>query len=320
MDKKKVYVTSEIPEEGIELLEKYFEVEVNREDRNLSKDELISKIKDKDGVLCRLADIIDKEVINNASRVKIFANYAVGFNNIDISEATSRGVFVTNTPDVLTDTTAELAWALLFAAARRVVESDKFMRSGKFIKWSSKLFLGQDIKGKTLGIIGLGKIGKAFGKKSIGFEMNILYYNRSRDKEFEKKYGAEYVDMDTLLRKSDFISIHLPLTEETRHLIGENEFNKMKETAIIINTARGPIIEEKALARALKSKRIMAAGLDVYEREPEFEPELKDLDNVVMLPHIGSATAETRTNMAIMAAQNIVEVLSGNKPLNPVFK
>ena len=205
MDKKRVYVTSEIPEEGIELLEKYFEVEVNREDRNLSKDELISMIKNKDGVLCQLADIIDKEVIDNASGVKIFANYAVGFNNININEAKSRGVFVTNTPDVLTDTTADLAWSLLFAAARRVVESDKFMRSGKFKKWSPKLFLGQDITGKTLGIIGLGRIGKAFGKKSIGFEMNILYYNRSRDKEFEQKYGAEYVDMDTLLRESDFI-------------------------------------------------------------------------------------------------------------------
>jgi glyoxylate reductase len=320
MDKKKVYVTSEIPEEGIELLEKFFEVEVNREDRNLSKDELISRIKNKDGVLCRLADVIDKEVIDNASGVKIFANYAVGFNNIDISEAKSRGVFVTNTPDVLTDTTADLAWALLFAAARRVVESDKFMRSGKFEKWSSKLLLGQDITGKTLGIIGLGKIGKAFGKKSIGFEMNILYYNRSRDEEFEQKYGAEYVDMDALLRKSDFISIHLPLTDETRHFIGKNEFNKMKKTAILVNTARGPIIDEKALVEALKSRRIMAAGLDVYEREPEFEMELKDLDNVVMLPHIGSATAETRTNMALMAAQNIVEVLNGNRPLNPVFK
>jgi glyoxylate reductase len=264
--------------------------------------------------------MIDKEVIDNASGVKIFANYAVGFNNIDISEAKSRGVFVTNTPDVLTDTTADLAWALLFAAARRVVESDKFMRSGKFEKWSSKLLLGQDITGKTLGIIGLGKIGKAFGKKSIGFEMNILYYNRSRDEEFEQKYGAEYVDMDTLLKESDFISIHLPLTDETIHFIGKNEFNKMKKTAILVNTARGPIIDEKALVEALKSRRILAAGLDVYEREPEFEMELKDLDNVVMLPHIGSATAETRTNMALMAAQNIVEVLNGNRPLNPVFK
>lgn len=315
-----VYITSEIPEAGIELLEKYFEVEVNKEDRTLSKNELISRIKDKDGVLCGLADVIDKEVLDNAKGVKIFANYAVGFNNIDIMEAKSRGIFVTNTPDVLTDTTADLAWALLFAAARRVVESDKYMRSGKFKGWSSKLFLGQDITGKTLGIIGLGRIGKAFSKKSIGFDMNILYYNRSRDEEFEQKYGAVNVDMDTLLKRSDFISIHLPLTEETRHLIGENEFNKMKKTAVIINTARGPIIDEKALVEALKSGRIMAAGLDVYEREPEYEMELKDLDNVVMLPHIGSASVETRTNMALMAAKNIVEVLSGNNPLNSVFK
>jgi glyoxylate reductase len=250
--------------------------EVNKEDRTLSKNELISRIKDKDGVLCGLADAIDKEVLENAKEVKIFANYAVGFNNIDIKEAKSRGIFVTNTPDVLTETTADLAWALLFAAARRVVESDKYMRSGKFKGWSYKLFLGQDITGKTLGIIGMGRIGKAFGKKSMGFDMNILYYNRSRDEEFEQKYGAVNVDMDTLLKKSDFISIHLPLTEETRHLIGENEFNKMKKTAVIINTARGPIIDEKALAAALKSGRIMAAGLDVYEREPEFEMELKD--------------------------------------------
>jgi lactate dehydrogenase-like 2-hydroxyacid dehydrogenase len=220
---------------------------------------------------------------------------------------------------VLTDATADLAWALLFAAARRVVESDKFMRNGYYKEWAPKLFLGQDITGKTLGIIGLGRIGKAFAKKSKGFDMNILYYNRSRDEKFEQKYGAKYVDMDALLKESDFISIHLPLTEETRHLIGENEFNKMKKTVIIINTARGPIIDEKALVTALKSGRVMAAGLDVYEREPEFEMELKDLDNVVMLPHIGSATIDTRTNMALMAAQNIVEVLSGNKPLNPVF-
>lgn len=319
MDKMKVYITREIPEEGIELLQKYFDVEINKEDRTLSKLELIDKIKDKDGVLCMLVDVIDKEVMDNAGNVKIFANYAVGFNNIDIKEAKNRGIFVTNTPDVLTDATADLAWALLFAAARRVVESDKFMRNGNYKEWTPKLFLGQDITGKTLGIIGLGRIGKAFAKKSKGFDMNILYYNRSRDEKFEQKYGAKYVDIDALLKESDFISIHLPLTEETKHLIGENEFNKMKKTAILINTARGPIIDEKALVSALKTGRIVAAGLDVYEREPEFEMELKDLDNVVMLPHIGSATFDTRTNMALMAAQNILEVLNGNAPLNPVF-
>jgi glyoxylate reductase len=319
MIRKKVYITREIPSEAIKLLENHFDVDVNREERTLSKTELISRIKDMDGVLCMLVDVIDKEVIDKASRVKIFANYAVGYNNIDIEAAKSKGVYVTNTPDVLTDTTADLAWALLFAAARRVVESDKFMRNGNYKEWTPGLFLGQDITGKTLGIIGLGRIGKAFGKKSLGFDMKILYYNRSRDEEYEHKYGAEYVSMDELLQKSDFISIHLPLTEETRHLIGENELNKMKKTAIIVNTARGPIIDEKALVEALKSRRIMAAGLDVYEREPEFETQLKDFDNVVMLPHIGSATVETRTNMALMAAGNIIEVLKGNKPINPVF-
>lgn len=318
MMKKKVFISREIPKEGIDLLREHFDVEVNLEDRNLSKEEFIEKVKDKDGVLCMLVDKIDRGVMDNAPNIKIFANYAVGYNNIDVSEAKTRGIYVTNTPSVLTDATADLAWTLLFAAARRVVESDKYMRGGYFKEWAPKMFLGQDIVGKTLGIIGLGRIGKAFGKRSIGFDMKIKYYNRSRDIDFEEKYGAEYVSLEVLLKEADFISIHLPLNNETTHLIGENELNMMKKTAILINTARGPIIDEKALVKALKSKTIFAAGLDVYEREPQFEQELKELENIVMLPHIGSATTETRAKMSIMAANNIINVLKGIPPINQV--
>lgn len=315
---KKVYVTREIPDEAIELLKKHFEVEVNYEDRSLTREELIEKIKDADGVLCTLVDMIDREVMDKAAGVKIYANYAVGYNNIDIKEAHERDIIVTNTPGVLTDTTADLAWALLFAAARRVVEADKFARAGLYKEWAPTLLLGQDITGKTLGILGAGRIGKAFAKKSTGFDMKILYHNRSRDEEFERKYGAEWVDKDRLFRESDFISIHLPLTKDTLHMVGEAEFNIMKKTAILINTARGPIVDEKALVNALKTGRIWGAGLDVFEREPEIEEGLKELDNAVILPHIGSASVETRTKMALMAAENIVAVLNGEKPVNPV--
>jgi glyoxylate reductase len=315
---KKVYVTREIPDEAIELLKKHFEVEVNYEDRSLTREELIEKIKDADGVLCTLVDMIDREVMDKAAGVKIYANYAVGYNNIDIKEAHERDIIVTNTPGVLTDTTADLAWALLFAAARRVVEADKFARAGLYKEWAPTLLLGQDITGKTLGILGAGRIGKAFAKKSTGFDMKILYHNRSRDEEFERKYGAEWVDKDRLFRESDFISIHLPLTKDTLHMVGEAEFNIMKKTAILINTARGPIVDEKALVNALKTGRIWGAGLDVFEREPEIEEGLKELDNAVILPHIGSASVETRTKMALMAAENIAAVLNGEKPVNPV--
>jgi glyoxylate reductase len=316
----KVFVTRAIPEEGLELLKKYCEVEVSPYDRMLTKEELLEKIKDKDAVITQLTDRVDKEFFEAAKNVKIVANYAVGFDNIDLEEATKRGVYITNTPDVLTNATAELAWALLFAAARRVVEADKFMRAGKFQGWAPMLFLGKGVTGKTLGVIGAGRIGQAFAKMAKGFEMKILYNARTPKPEFEKETGAKYVDLDTLLKESDFVSIHVPLTPDTRHLIGERELKLMKNSAILINTGRGPVVDEKALVRALKEKWIYAAGLDVYEREPEFEKELAELDNVVMLPHIGSATEEARRDMSVLVAQNIIDVIEGRVPRTLVNK
>lgn len=319
MDRKKVYVTRMVPGEALDLLRKHFEVEVNMEDRALSRKELIEKVKSVDGVLCTLVDGIDREVMEASPSVKIFANYAVGYNNIDVKEAQRLGVAITNTPGVLTDTTADLAWALLMAASRRVVESDRYTREGKFKQWSPTMFLGQDVYGKTLGIIGAGRIGKAFAKRSTGFDMKIIYHNRTRDEKFERELNAKWVNRETLLKESDFISIHVPLTQETRHIIGKNEFDMMKKNAILINTARGPVVDEKALIEALRTEKIWAAGLDVYENEPELTPGLSELDNVVVLPHIGSASVETRSQMALIAAKNIVEVLEGRKPLNPVW-
>lgn len=318
MSNKKVYVTRIMSIESIELLKKYFDVEINTEDRTLSKEELIHNISDADGVMCLLTDIIDGEIIESAKNTKIFANCAVGFNNIDVKEAKRKGIVVTNTPGVLTDTTADLAFSLMLSTARRIVEADKYAREGRFKEWGPTLFLGQEITGKTLGIIGAGRIGKAVAKRSTGFDMNIIYHNRNRDEDFERQMNAKWVDMVTLLKESDYISIHVPLTKETHHLIGEKELNLMKKSAILINTSRGPVIDEKALVKALKERRIWGAGLDVFEREPELEEGLKELDNVIILPHIGSATAETRTKMAMMAAKNIIEVLNGREPINPV--
>lgn len=314
----KVYITYQLPEIAEMLLKEHFEVEVNR-GRHLNKKELIEKIKDVDGVLCLLNNTIDAEVMDSAKKVKIFANYAVGFNNIDVFEAKKRGIIVTNTPDVLTDATADLAFSLLLSVARRIVEADKFTREGKFTGWEPNLFLGCDIKGKTLGIIGAGRIGKAFAKRSIGFDMKIIYHNRKRDLEFERELNAVYVDKETLIKESDFISLHAPLTNETYHIISEKEFGMMKESAILINTARGPLVDEKALVKALKNRRIFGAGLDVYEFEPQIEEELKSMDNVIILPHIGSATVNTRNEMARLAAENIIRVLKGKEPLTPVI-
>lgn len=316
----KILVTRKIMQPAIDLLQKYGEVEVNPYDRPMTREELLNAIKDKDAVLTQLVDKVDAEFFDNAPNVKIVANYAVGYDNIDVAEATKRGVFVTNTPDVLTNATAELAWALLFAAARRVVESDKFMRGGHYKGWGPMLFLGKGITGKTLGIVGAGRIGQAFARMSKGFNMKILYYDFERKESFEKEFNAQYADLETLLKESDFISLHVPLTPQTRHLISEKEFEIMKNSAVLINTARGPVVDEKALVKALKEKKIFAAGLDVYEREPEFEPELAELDNVVMLPHIASATEESRTDMAMLAANNIIDFIEGRTPRTLINK
>jgi len=316
----KVFVTRKIPQPGLDLLKKEFTIDVNPYDRVLTREEIIEGIKGKNGMLCLLTDPIDREVIYAEPKLKMIASYAVGYDNIDISAATERGIPVSNTPGVLTETTAELAWALLFSVARRIVEGDTFSRAGKFKGWEPLLMLGQDVTNKTLGIIGAGRIGTAFALKSKGFDMKVIYTDEQRNEQLERELEAKKVPLPELLKESDFVSIHVPLTKATHHLIDEKELRMMKKTAILINTARGSIINEKALVKALTEHWIFGAGLDVYEKEPEISRELKSLDNVVLQPHTGSGTIETRTKMALMAAENLIEGLKGNIPPNCINK
>jgi glyoxylate reductase len=314
----KVFVTRRIPEAGLQLLEKECDVTVNPEDRVLSKAEIIAGVRGKDGLLCLLTDRIDGEVMDASPRLKVISNYAVGFDNIDVRAATQRGIVVTNTPGVLTETTADLAWALLMAAARRIVEADRFTRAGRWAGWAPMLMLGRDVWGKTLGIVGMGRIGTAVARRARGFGMRILYHSRTRKPQLEGELGAEWTDLKTLLAQSDFVSLHVPLTDKTHHLIGEPELRLMKPTAYLINTSRGPVVDEKALVKALKEGWIAGAGLDVFEAEPKLHPGLAGLDNVVLAPHIGSASHETRGKMAVMAANNLLTVLKGRVPPNLV--
>ncbi|ACR79591.1 MULTISPECIES: 2-hydroxyacid dehydrogenase [Kosmotoga] len=316
---EKIFVTYKIPEIGLKLLSK-FNVEVNEEDRTLSKKEIIERAQDATALVTLLSDNIDAEIINALPRLKIIANYAVGFNNIDIEAAKAKGVIVTNTPDILTDASADLAMALLLATARRIVEADKFVRKGLFEGWKPELFLGIELNGKTLGIIGLGRIGKAVAKRAQAFGMKVIYHNRRPlTSEEEKNLDVEYRSLEQLLKESDFISLHVPLTSETYHLLSRSKLKLMKPSAVLINTSRGAVVDEEALIEFLQQGKIAAAGLDVYENEPEVPYALKELDNVVLLPHIGSATVETRNNMAVLVAKNVLAVLEGKKPLTPVY-
>ncbi len=314
-----VFVTRMIPQPGIDILQKQCDrVDINPEDRVLSKEELIDGVKGRDGVLCLLTDTIDEDVFVAARGVRIFANHAVGFNNIDVKAATRHGIMVTNTPGVLTDATADLTWALILAVARRIVESDSYTRAGKYRGWGPLLLLGESVADATLGIVGAGRIGAAVAERSAGFKMNILYADTGRNEALEKKGKAKRVDLEELLKESDFVSLHVPLLPETTHLIGSRELGMMKKTAFLINTCRGPVVDEKALVEALKSGQIAGAGLDVYENEPLLEPGLTDLDNAVLLPHIGSATVKARTKMAVMAAENLIAGLKDERPPNLV--
>ena len=316
-----VYVTRRIPEPGIDLLRRsHAEVEVNPHDRALAREELLGAVRGRDGILCQLGDRIDAEVMDAASGCKVFSNYAVGYDNADVAEATRRGIAVCNTPDVLTDATADLAWALLFAVARRVVEGDAITRSGKFGGWGPMTMLGGDVTGKTLGILGAGRIGTAMALKSRGFRMRVLYAHPRANETLERELDARRVDVDALFRESDFVSIHVPLRESTRHLVTACLLALMNPAAVLINTARGAVVDERALVEALKNRRIAGAGLDVYENEPKLSPGLAELPNVVLTPHVGSATIETRTRMAVLAAQNLLDVLEHRRPqaiLNP---
>ena len=316
----KVFVTRRIPQEGLDLLSGAgLGLESFADDNPISRQELLEKVAGRDGLLCLLSERIDKELMDAAGSLRVIANYAVGYDNIDVAEATRRGIIVTNTPGVLTVATAEMAWALLFSIARRVVEADRLMRQTKgFRGWEPMLLLGEDVSGKTLGIVGAGRIGRAMARMSRGFDMRVLYFSRSVKEDFQKETGAQKVDLDTLLRESDFVSLHVPLMPETHHLIGRRELSLMKNTACLINTARGPVVDEKALVDALRGKTIAGAGLDVYEEEPRLAPGLTELDNVVLAPHLGSATVETRRNMAVIAAENLIAGLRGERPKNVV--
>ena len=315
MAKANIYITRLIPQEGIELLKEECDVEVNPDDRVLTRRELLQAVRGRDGLLCLLTDKIDSEVMDAAGGIlKGIANYAVGYNNIDLGEATRRGIPVSNTPGVLTDATAEMAWALLFSTARRVVESDRFNRSGQWEGWGPLQFLGGDITGTTLGIVGAGRIGTAMALKSKGFGMKVLYADHTVNETLETELGAERADLDKLLEEADFISIHVPLTEKTTRLFGTEQFRKMKPTAYLINSSRGPVVDEAALVEALQTREIAGAGLDVYENEPAMAAGLADLENVVLTPHTGSATTNSRTNMALKAAENLLAMMRGGTP------
>ena len=316
--KAKVLVTRRLPPKAMALLEENFQVVCNPHDRALARAELMENVKGKDGLLPLLTDRIDGEVMDAAGEVlKVIANYAVGYNNIDMDAATCRKIAVTNTPGVLTETTADLTMALILAVARRIAESDAFARAGRYEGWSPLLLLGTDVHRKTLGILGFGRIGCAVAKRAAGFDMRILYHDRVPVKsDVEKQFNAKYVDKENLLKESDFLSLHVPLTGETVHLIGAEELSLMKPTAFIINTARGEVINEEALVEALQAKKIAGAGLDVFEKEPEIHPALTKMENVVILPHIGSASMETRTKMGLMAVENLIVGLRGEVPPN----
>lgn len=326
MERFKVYITRRIPRKGLDLLRRVADVDINPQDIPLNRAQLLEAAATHDGVLGVLTDKIDAEFMDAAPNLKGYANYAVGFDNIDVAEASKRGLPVSNTPGVLTDATAECAWALLFATARRVVETDTIMRSGKWTGWGPLQFIGGDVRGRTLGIVGAGRIGTAMALMSRGFDMPVLYTSSSGRKNgvLESELSARLVSFDQLLAESDFISLHTPLTPQTRHLFDADAFKRMKETAYIINTARGPVIDEAALVEALRKGEIAGAGLDVYENEPDMAPGLAGLDNAVVLPHIGSATRTSRDDMATLAARNLIAMLKGQRPetcLNPeVFK
>ena len=321
--RQKVFVTREIPEEGLERMKDAFDVRVWTEETPPSKKQIIEKAENCEGLVTLLSDSIDSEVIAAIPNLKVIAQYAVGYDNIDINAATSRKIMITNTPGVLTEATADLTWALILAAARRVVEADNYIRGGKWkVAWGPKLLLGVDVFNATLGVIGMGRIGGAVARRAAGFSMRVIYYSRSENdltRLVEDEVGAERVDLETLLRESDIISIHVPLTEATANLIGSKELRMMKKGCVLVNTSRGAVVDEDALYDALSNNRLQAAGLDVFRKEPiNHQNPLLSLQNVVIAPHIGSASISARAKMARMCAENLIAGLRGQKPPNIV--
>ncbi|WP_249365483.1 2-hydroxyacid dehydrogenase [Cytobacillus citreus] len=318
--KKKIFITRKPPEHVLNNLQKIFEVDIwNSEDTEIPRDELLHIIHKFDGLLCLLTESIDEELLDKGRNLKVISNLAVGYNNICIEEATSRGIMVTNTPGVLTETTADLTFALMLAASRRIVEASHALREGKWRTWSPMFMTGMDVHGSTLGIIGLGEIGAAVARRAKGFNMKLMYYSRSRKPEFEAELDIEYADLHTVLQTSDYVCILTPFTKDTKNLITMKELKLMKNTAILINTARGGILNEMDLIQALSEGIIWGAGLDVYEQEPlPLDHPLLQFPNVVTLPHIGSASIQTRTKMWELAAKNITLALQGKTPPNLV--
>jgi len=314
-----VLVTKHLYSKAIDLFGDDVQLDYHVSRAGLSPEDLVARAAGKQGVVCQLTDKFTAEVFAALPDLRVLANVAVGYDNIDVAAATAHNVVVTNTPGVLTDTTADLAFALIMAAGRRLTESERFLRDGKWGEWYIDLLCGQDIHGATLGLLGMGRIGQETARRAGGFRMKVLYHNRTRlSEELEEYLGARYVSKAELLAESDFLSVHVPLSDETRHVIGAQELAAMKSTAVLVNTARGPVVDEAALADALANGTIAYAGLDVYEKEPQVHPKLLEVPNVVLAPHVGSATIATRTRMCVMAVENLLAGLRGDRPANPV--
>ena len=308
-----VTVTNIFPQVALDKLSSECDLKINR--TSLTKEELKQQVSGSDAVISYLTDRIDQDIIDRGTKLKIIANYGAGFNNIDVTYASERGIWVTNTPNVLHETTADLTWAMILGAARRIIPADRYTRESKFQGWGAQLFLGGDVYEKTLGIIGLGEIGRSVARRALGFNMRTLYHQRNRlPKEEEKKLNVEYATFEKILRESDFLTLHVPLTEETEYMIGNDEIALMKKTAYLIHTARGKVIDDYALVAALREGRLAGAALDVYEDEPELTEGMRELDNLMILPHIGSASFETRDKMALLVADNILDALEGKTP------
>ena len=315
---KNILISRGLSPEALTLVPKDVVVDFNGHEQSLTRQGLLARLRGKQGLICQITDVIDDEVLGTPG-LQVVSNVAVGYNNIDVAAARRRGVVVTNTPDVLTETTADFAWALLMAAARKVLDADRYIRSGEWKTWRWDLLWGLDVHGKTIGVLGFGRIGRAIARRARGFGMRVLYHDAVRaTPDAERELEATYVDKATLLRESDFVTLHVLLSAETRHLIDEASLRSMKKTAVLVNAARGPIVDEAALARALGEGWIAAAGLDVFEEEPTVHPALLPLTNVVMSPHIASASFDTRLAMSTLALKNCLAVLEGKPPLTPV--
>ena len=320
MSRPKIGLTAPLPHPTIEILDKYCETETYTKDELLEKG-LLKLVTGKDGLICTVADKITSEVMDIEPNLKVISSYSVGFDHVDLTEATKRGIYVTNTPGVLTETTADLTWALLMSTARRITESDRYIREGRWnVAWAPDMMVGEDIHGRTLGIVGLGRIGSAIAKRASGFNMKVLYHDVIRlSQEVEKELSLEYTSLENILEESDYITLHVALNEHTHHLINEEKLKKMKSTAYLINASRGPVIDQKALAKALKEGWIAGAAIDVYEKEPiAVDDPLLQLDNIVLVPHIGSASRAARSKMGEVAAKNLVSILKGEQPISLV--